>query len=567
MQPSPELIQVYISQVLVLMGLHGWLSASFSLGGTLIIFSIATEGLRGSAPNEKKELFIDFLFFCLIFLTIVMFKLPLLTMGEFNMDESYWIAGARTLTRDPRFWVSVDGTTSGPLLYVPLIITHFLFGYLNYGIEKILAFFLWSLIFFITYKTLQNFLVHNFARILILPLVFAFSFLTDNNSFGYFGSEITPILLISLAIYCYSKILACRDKEVAPFLIVAGITLGAVPFSKLQAVPIALTVAIFIFFSFICRESRKNLLIFCLAGIFPTMFVFIYLLTYGVFNDFWQTFILNNIAYTTKDMLGGAHPGMLKRIANFPAFISTIHDASFFIYTQSVSIVSLSVVIIGNHKKKLQAEQLKHLVLLTLFILASIYSIAKPGKEFNHYIFFLFVPLVLSSGYLFGMIDSFSHARQRVILLSLILAPVICLALLKIQPLSQQFQQLNHGMDKSRVAKLVMGIAQEGDKIALWGFGARYIAETGLTQGTREAMSYYQITKGPRQEYFRKRYIKDFEINKPKFFLDTVSPKDWFFRDRGEYGHEIFPQLKGIIDRSYTLKQDVDGVRIYVRQL
>ena len=39
----------------------------------------------------------------------------LLQASEYNPDESQLLAGALTLTRDPVFWRSVDGTTSGPL--------------------------------------------------------------------------------------------------------------------------------------------------------------------------------------------------------------------------------------------------------------------------------------------------------------------------------------------------------------------------------------------------------------------------------------------------------------------
>src|SRR5262245_56433454 len=63
--------------------------------------------------NEK-------VFLSIVSLITLLLRLPLMAiLVQFSPDESQWIVGAATLVKDWRFWLAVDGTTSGPLNIFP----------------------------------------------------------------------------------------------------------------------------------------------------------------------------------------------------------------------------------------------------------------------------------------------------------------------------------------------------------------------------------------------------------------------------------------------------------------
>src|SRR4051794_23955123 len=71
------------------------------------------------ASSRKREA----LFAFLILAVLLAWRWPfLLSADEYNPDESQLIAGAITLRIDPVPWRSVDGFTSGPLNFYPLLL-------------------------------------------------------------------------------------------------------------------------------------------------------------------------------------------------------------------------------------------------------------------------------------------------------------------------------------------------------------------------------------------------------------------------------------------------------------
>src|SRR3954470_24047703 len=70
----------------------------------------------------------EILFALLVLGVLLAWRWPfLLSADEYNPDESQLIAGAITLRIDPVPWRSVDGFTSGPLNFYPLLVPR-LFG-------------------------------------------------------------------------------------------------------------------------------------------------------------------------------------------------------------------------------------------------------------------------------------------------------------------------------------------------------------------------------------------------------------------------------------------------------
>ena len=99
--------------------------------------------------------------------------------------------------------------------------------------------------------------------------------------------------------------------------------------------------------------------------------------------------------------------------------------------------------------------------------------------------------------------------------------------------------------------------------MALWGLDSDLYPATGLLLGTREGISYFQMTTTPLLGYFRARYVSDIIANKPRLFVDAVAPGMVNFTDRKTEGFEAFPELAAVVRSNYQLACDIEGIRIF----
>jgi len=87
-----------------------------------LLHGIAAEtgnaSIEGSAAKPARA---DLRYAFLIALLLFWGRLPTWLFPEQNPDEGQAIAAAITLLHDPRFWLSVDAGTHGPLVSVPLL--------------------------------------------------------------------------------------------------------------------------------------------------------------------------------------------------------------------------------------------------------------------------------------------------------------------------------------------------------------------------------------------------------------------------------------------------------------
>jgi hypothetical protein len=85
--------------------------------------------------------------------------------------------------------------------------------------------------------------------------------------------------------------------------------------------------------------------------------------------------------------------------------------------------------------------------------------------------------------------------------------------------------------------------------------------------GTRDAMTKYQWHPwfNPEIDYFRARYLRDLDRNRPPGFLDTGGDS---FDPTGQnrFTHEVWPELSAVIARDYVLVGTVGTDRFYMRR-
>ena len=171
-----------------------------------------------------------------LFLFLLAWRWPFLLVAyEYNPDESQMIAGAMTLARDPVFWRSVDGGSSGPLNYYLMVPWHWLGVPLDYFTARLTCLLLTWGTLFVSLRTLARAYGCTAGWLGLLPAAGFFAILT-HPELTNLSTENLPLLLIAVAF----GLLAGRAPADRFRLWAACFLAGAMPWAKLQSAPIGL---------------------------------------------------------------------------------------------------------------------------------------------------------------------------------------------------------------------------------------------------------------------------------------------------------------------------------------
>lgn len=518
-----------------------------------------------------------FLFALLIFLTVLILRLPGVTRLETNPDEGLWVSAALTLIKDPRFWITVDGSTGGPLVSYPLTIFQLLGDKINYGSAKLLGILIWAACAVFMYYTYRRFFTDSIARLIVLPLVACVASFTHWDYVAY-NSEHIPILLLSASLFLYSLIETWQNNPKKDLIFfIAAFILGCLPYAKLQAVPMGLTIALFI----ILFKSRIQIIYAIAGGIAPTALVLIYLFSFNAFDDFWQSYIVSNFDYASKGVTGN-NLSLVDKLKNFPEYALIVRDSKLYFIIQFVIFILTGLALLPI-RKNIPGKQVKLIILAGLLICSSILGIVQPGNIFHHYILFLVLPAAFLPATMIGtLITCYQSSAVRMDYAGkpTFIALVTLIAISVFMPLSRDtiaFEQIkinNYTIKmKSPVAEKILEYAKPGEQMAQWGWANRYYAETGLRLGTRDVASFFQMKANQQkdyyltdrqQNYYLNRYITDLQKNKPVIFIEAVGPNQFAFIDSVSQSFNNFPMVRDVINEQYNLIEKIDGVKIYV---
>ena len=550
-----DYVEKLASGILHLTGHGGWYCISVFLLGFFVLFSIIpffglieSERWRSFTGNEGWYLF----FLATIILAC---KLPTLILHQCNPDESEWIAGAITLAKDLRFWHSVDGTTSGPLLFIPLLVVKLLTGHLGYASAKLVNLICWFFIYRLAYGIFSYYTGKELARIVLLPMILFYCLLVHHFDFSYYQSEVLPVLLITTALYFYTRFRNGNHPRLK-HLMIAVFLIGCIPFAKLQLVPVAFFIG-----TWMLIENFRNYAKWIIpAALLPAVLCFIYLIATNLGGDFYHSYIQNNFNYSNQNLYGVRSNSFLKSIIQFPDWAFQLRHLGLYIWISLLAPAAM-IVFISRKKYDLFKSQRSGFLFFSLLLLISFYSVIAPRNHFHHYFIVLFIPLGLMSGYsliiLLRSLTSIGEKRIAVILFILLTC-------------SSNLLQYNHFFysmkhpDRSAESELFVNFIRahpvKGDRLAIWGWEPHYNVETELPQGVRDAHTYYAIMSD--DPYFLHRYAADLNRNLPRYFLDATGPGNFFFKEN-KFRHENYPEVNAIIADKYSLVLEQDSTRLY----
>ncbi|MES1195287.1 MAG: hypothetical protein ABUL65_05280, partial [Opitutus sp.] len=329
--------------------------------------------------------------------------------SEYNPDESQFIAGAMALARDPVFWRSVDGVTSGPLDFYALLPLHWLGLPLDYFGARFTALILTWLALWFVYRVVRAETPAAVARWGIIPGA-AFFAAASAPDFIHYSSELTPIALLALAVY-----LGGRAPLAAVFVA------GCLPWAKLQAAPLAVVIVGWELWQVwkTRREPRSpwrraGALVASAAA--PTFAVLALVVAFGQWEHFFRRFILQNIAYVARGYPANVVAADMLRFAR---------ESGHFLPWLWAMVIFLGL---GGAACLWWRVRLPARSWFAVFLFAAaVACIATPARASLHYLFFLLVPAMLGTGLLLAGLWSLPRARWPVaaLVLACALAPLV----------------------------------------------------------------------------------------------------------------------------------------------
>lgn len=498
----------------------------------------------------------------LLALTLVAARWPTLFLNEqLNPDESGLIAGALRFMHDPVPWRGADLNTSGPLnayvLFVPVILG---LG-LNYFAARFAGLSLLIISVICLYVAAKRVRGKFAALSVMLPLV-TFLCFVRNEDFIHYSTELLSIAFLSFVALIVTSLNALSSAR----LFLAALVLGMVPFAKLQAAPPAVVAFFSIaFFAWWVRGEQfsKIAVVMGAGGLVAPAAVGVILVATATFDDAWRAYVLTGLEVTAIGQGG----------YNFVYYV--LENRAFTFSVAVLALITLAGTNLRFLRQQIQGEGPWLLVGSLVYGLATVYAIYKPGYPWGHYLFFglpaaVFLATALIAPGFVGSPWQRACAWLRSVVRPTVAAVIFfgtCAAFgllmvdLRVAPLA--LKGLSKRTDDS-IAKIVRVLLRDDSHFAVWGWMPKYYAITGIRPTTRDVLTFFQTWEGPQQEYYRVRYLADFNRFRPNIFVDATGPGNFFPAPYGSFAHshlepfEKFNELSKIIHSDYVLLLDIE---------
>ncbi len=524
---------------------------------------------RGEEADRDGHRGFDWRFALLLLAVLLAWRWPpLLGIRDLNPDESLLIAGALTAGRRAVPWQDFEGTTSGPLNVYALLPTHLLGIPQDYFNARVTALLLeWGVLLAI-YGMLRS--VHGTARarFALLPGI-VFSAAAADGDFIQYSSEHLALFLAALG-----ACLLWLHRPDSPSgrggglrWWAGGVAIGLLPWAKLQAVPLAVAAAGWGAWLILadtaspwpCRWRRVGWLAVAVTA--PSLVFLSGLLAGGLFGDFYNSYILDNLAYVGVRLPLAAAFSEFARLSmgtrHFPAFLGG---------------TVLIVIAAGGWLAWRRRRPGRLFAAGAWFTAAALGTVLAPGRGYNHYLLYLFPPLTLWAAAALCEVRAGVGGRFARWGLALgfaaagALFPVaVRLALPGSPGLGQLARDWRQPYDEA--GRTLRALRRPGDSLLVWGWYTHLYVECGLPQATREGHTEREIRPSPlRDSYFRPRLMADLRRHRPAFFVDGVGPGAFYYEDRARFGFETFPDLYDYVEAHYVLLSDLGYARIYLRK-
>ena len=491
----------------------------------------------------------DVVFFLAVLVGMLLFRLPSFMQYSYNPDESEFLSCINLLSNQLSYWKHADTHTSGPLDSLPFVwfaragipMNYFSFRLIN-------AVFIQFPTIIVLYKLFRFLFLPKDSRIILFPFVLFYVFLSTNELIMYTSEQI-PNLLLLISIYCVADYCVNSNKIVS--LLAAALLVGMLPLAKFQYSILALFMLVVVLFLLFQQKKYALLLVVLFAASLPVLITIGITLHNGSFSDACISYVKMNIVVSgaglgfgvpfPESLLNGYH--LLKANIEFKVLV--------------IGLFILGLVQLFSNPRKLFAYPTE-LLLLTIFLVVSYFTIIKTGNLFYHYLYILFTGLAAIVAYFYFLNkDSYTYRIFYFLLFVLLFGYSNYQNSYFIDDVFKKSGNLY-----TPVSVYLNSLQKPDNKMAVWGWNTRLYVETESFQAVRDPNTFNQLFPSDYREYFIQRYIADMERNTPYLFVDAVP--GFYFRDE-TFRHENHPTMKAYIQSHYRFLKEIDQTRIYTR--
>lgn len=544
----------------------GWLGphpqGPLWLAGGLILFALVAAArplVRGPSAEPGRH---DWTWAGLLAVILLAGRwASLLYRGELNADESQLLAGAHALTHDPVFWRSVNGWTAGPLDFFALWPAGWICDWEGYLPARLTAWALIAASLALLHQCLALLAGRPAARLATLAIA-TIEALTNAPDFLHYSTELIPVALQAGAFYAATRRWLGGGTG---WCVLGGVLLGAVPFGKLQAAPLAaLTGLGWLVAEFVLRRPDRARSIVALVGgaVLPASLCAMQLTVTREWPAFLTSYWSFNLHYTATTSLS------LSQVLRETFAAAVAWDGMLDYWLPAVA-TALVLMLPFRPRAEYRAGGL--LLIAIVATAMALVCVLTPHRPFLHYWQLLMMPL---GGLLGASLARLLNGPSAGDSPRRLLAAAAGLTLVGM-PLTHRLlvgdrlaAQLAEPATSYRAAlpARVRAHAQPGESVAIWGWSNYLYVETGLRQATRDAHVQFMIEPGPLREYFRTRYLADLTHNQPALFLDTIGPASLSLREPEMHHDRNFPELAALVAADYILVEATPEARIYRRK-
>lgn len=513
-------------------------------------------------------------FIILISLLLLVGRLSsLLYNRELDLDESQVITQAITLAIDPLYWKSVDGNTIGPVNSYLLTLPALFRGSITYYHARVLACLLLIATLIMAYKALNEVFSTQVSRFSIWLIVqfLAFTKLWD---FLHYSSELPAIFFCTAILWVLMRFLA-KGEIASGLLVCSGIAAGLVPYAKLQAVPVAglliVVLSISLFTSNLPNQKKINALLNVFAGgIAPTILVAFYCWHFDLLPIFWRYYIIANLEY--KNIYHLKSDPLYKQL--HLAWESFDYAKEFW---QGIAAPFLATTIIGCvcfvYRKRPDFTQLG---IISLLGVVSVYVVLKPGTYFLHHLYFLLIPVGLSTAFWLNFIEkSYSVVAFRLMLgfcfFAFLLPAYTAFARYKqggIHHIDELYYKRFENEPNFQTAVLaeIRKHRLPDDRLAVWGWHGWIYVKSNTPQATRDNHIQRCVSASIIQQGHLERYVTDLRLNRPFMIVDLgLHSTTQEFADSSTFLRH-YPVIADYVNKEYVKTVQVGEARFYLRK-
>jgi hypothetical protein len=489
-----------------------------------------------------------------------------------EVDESAMVARALKATLDPVPWRSYDGTTSGPLDTLALVLPRVLGLPIGYFEARVLAVLLIVVTLGAWYATLARLLGPRAALAGTLG-PFLFFALTDHLELTTFASELVPLALLSVAGFAIACAREGEEDASLRRLALGAFLAGAAPWAKLQTAPIALVLiglALGIAWTRVtgARSARDRYgRAFAVLGVasLPTVGFALLAASTGTLADLSISYILQSRAYVQP-----------AQISPIEFFFVTPWTGPWYVGI-AATIAALSIVVaptLAAAARRVPRVRrcLAVSAVFAVVTLASVMAVIAPQRAYEHY---LLLPLLPSSGLAAALaaaaaaaFESLGRARaSRAISAFALVAPALGpLWSLLAEPNPARWALPDRGALRDEALADVLRCARKpGETVAIWGFAPDAYVAAGAAPATRDAIAQFQIDPGPYRPYYRARFLADLTYAQPGVVVEAIGPSAFLYHDRATQGIASFPDLERYVAARYPQRLDLGDAIVFVR--